>query len=50
VDAKARGVRTKPPASLVDKLCSGRAVLYQTTALGLGLLGDGSASPGASAS
>jgi DNA-binding transcriptional ArsR family regulator len=35
---------------LVDKRRSGRAVLYQTTALGLALLGDGSASPGASAS
>jgi DNA-binding transcriptional ArsR family regulator len=35
---------------LVDKRRSGRAVLYQTTALGLALLGDGSASSGASAS
>jgi DNA-binding transcriptional ArsR family regulator len=35
---------------LVDKQRSGRAVLYQTTALGLALLGDGSASSGASAS
>jgi DNA-binding transcriptional ArsR family regulator len=34
---------------LVDKRRSGRAVLYQTTALGLALLGDGSASSGASA-
>ncbi len=35
---------------LVDKRRSGRAVLYQTTALGLALLGAGSASSGASAS
>jgi DNA-binding transcriptional ArsR family regulator len=35
---------------LVDKRRSGRAVLYQTTALGLALLGDDSASAGASAS
>jgi len=35
---------------LVDKRRSGRAVLYQTTALGLALLGDDSASSGASAS
>ncbi|HWN01250.1 MAG TPA: helix-turn-helix domain-containing protein, partial [Streptosporangiaceae bacterium] len=35
---------------LVDKRRSGRTVLYQTTALGLALLGDGSASSGASAS
>ena len=35
---------------LVDKRRSGRAVLYQTTALGLALLGDGSASSGANAS
>ena len=35
---------------LVDKRRSGRAVLYQTTALGLALLGDGSASSGASVS
>ena len=35
---------------LVDKRRSGWAVLYQTTALGLALLGAGSASPGASAS
>ena len=35
---------------LLDKRRSGRAVLYQTTALGLALLGDCSASPGASAS
>jgi DNA-binding transcriptional ArsR family regulator len=35
---------------LVDKRRSGRAVLYQTTALGLALLGDGSASSGVSAS
>jgi DNA-binding transcriptional ArsR family regulator len=35
---------------LVDKRRSGRVVLYQTTALGLALLGDGSASSGASAS
>jgi hypothetical protein len=35
---------------LVDKRRSGRAVLYQTTALGRALLGDGSASSGASAS
>ena len=35
---------------LVDKRRSGRAVLYQTTVLGLALLGDGSASSGASAS
>ena len=35
---------------LVDKRRSGRAVLYQTTTLGLALLGDGSASSGASAS
>jgi DNA-binding transcriptional ArsR family regulator len=35
---------------LVDKRRSGRAVLYQTTALGLALLGAGSDSSGASAS
>jgi DNA-binding transcriptional ArsR family regulator len=35
---------------LVDKRRSGRAVLYQTTALGLALLGAGSALSGASAS
>ena len=35
---------------LVDKRRSGRTVLYQTTALGLALLGAGSASSGASAS
>ncbi len=35
---------------LVDKRRSGRAVLYQTTALGLALLGDGSAPSRASAS
>ena len=35
---------------LVDKRRSGRVVLYQTTALGLALLGDDSASAGASAS
>jgi DNA-binding transcriptional ArsR family regulator len=35
---------------LVDKRRSGRVVLYQTTALGLALLGAGSASSGASAS
>ena len=35
---------------LVDKRRTGRAVLYQTTALGLALLGDGSASSGANAS
>jgi hypothetical protein len=35
---------------LVDKGRSGRAVLYQTMALGLALLGAGSASSGASAS
>src|SRR6266702_1165654 len=35
---------------LVDKRRSGRAVLYRTTALGLALLGDGSASSRASAS
>jgi DNA-binding transcriptional ArsR family regulator len=35
---------------LVDKRRSGRAVLYQTTALGLALLGAGSGSSGASAS
>ena len=35
---------------LVDKRRSGRVVLYQTTALGLALLGDDSAAPGASAS
>jgi DNA-binding transcriptional ArsR family regulator len=35
---------------LVDKRRSGRAVLYQTTALGLALLDAGSASSGASAS
>ena len=35
---------------LVDKRRSGRAVLYQTTALGLALLGGDSASSGASAS
>jgi DNA-binding transcriptional ArsR family regulator len=35
---------------LVDKRRSGRTVLYQTTALGLALLGDGSASSGANAS
>jgi DNA-binding transcriptional ArsR family regulator len=35
---------------LVDKRRSGRAVLYQTTALGLALLGDDSAWSGASAS
>jgi DNA-binding transcriptional ArsR family regulator len=35
---------------LVDKRRSGRAVLYQITALGLALLGAGSASSGASAS
>jgi DNA-binding transcriptional ArsR family regulator len=35
---------------LVDKRRSGRVVLYQTTALGLALLGAGSASCGASAS
>ena len=34
---------------LVDKRRSGRAVLYQTTALGLALLGAGSGSSGASA-
>jgi hypothetical protein len=34
----------------VDKRRSGRAVLYQVTALGLALLGAGSASSGASAS
>jgi DNA-binding transcriptional ArsR family regulator len=35
---------------LVDKRRSGRAVLYQTSALGLALLGAGSALSGASAS
>ena len=35
---------------LVDKGRGGRAVLYQTTALGLALLGAGSASSGAGAS
>ena len=35
---------------LVDKRRSGRAVLYQTTALGLALLGDEAAGAGASAS
>ena len=35
---------------LVDKRRSGRAVLYQTTALGLALLGDEAAWAGASAS
>ena len=35
---------------LVDKRRSGRAVFYQTAALGLALLGDGSASSGVSAS
>ncbi len=35
---------------LVDKRRSGRAVLYQTTALGLALLGDDAAWAGASAS
>jgi len=35
---------------LVDKRRSGRVVLYQTTVLGLALLGDDSAAPGASAS
>jgi DNA-binding transcriptional ArsR family regulator len=35
---------------LVDKRRSGRIVLYQTTPLGLALLGDGTASSGAGAS
>ena len=34
---------------LVDRRRSGRAMLYQTTALGLARLGDGFASPGACA-